>query len=248
MQIPPSMRATCVLAVASLGVLAGPASGADQPLPPPLKVFMAVGPNKEAMARFRDALQKDYRMEITFLEQGKDLAGIEALPRCDVFVSNLRRTHPTDPQLKIVKRYFAEGGAVVGLRRAHHGFQNWLEADREVFGVKYGGHGGGGKNARLVVPEDQKDHPLLEGFNPFMPGGGLYDHSELDSRATVLLRSEADGKSWPQMWTLRRSNGQRVFYTRYDPSDVMKDEGVRNMVIRAIFWAAEREAEEYRRR
>jgi len=39
---------------------------------------------------------------------------------------------------------------------------------------------------------------------------------------------------------------KRAFYTRYDPDD-LKDPGVRDMVIRAIFWAAGEEAEEYRR-
>lgn len=40
-----------------------------------------------------------------------------------------------------------------------------------------------------------------------------------------------------------RDNGPRIFYTRYDPDDVMKDEGVRNMVVRAIGWATQRDLE-----
>ena len=207
----------------------------------PLNIVIAVGPNKEAMAQFRDYLEKHYQVEITFVES--DLEGIVALKTADVLLCNLRRTKPSDDQLALIKKYFADGGSVVGLRRAHHAFQNWLEADREVFGVKYGGHGGGGKNAALFIPEDQKTNPLVVGLNPFMCGGGLYDHTELDPKATVLLKSEAGDKQWPQMWTIVKDNGQRVFYTRYDPADVMQDEGVRSMVVRALGWATETDME-----
>jgi type 1 glutamine amidotransferase len=216
----------------------------------PLKVVMAVGPNKEALARFRDFLKALYYVEVTLIEagSGKEIPGIEALQTCDVFLSNLRRTKATPEQLAIIKKYVADAKPVVGLRRAHHGFQNWLEADREVFGVKYGGHGGWGKDGKLVIPDDQKDNPLIAGLKPFLPGGGLYDHSQLDPKATVLMRSVVGEKTYPQMWTLVRPNGQRVFYARFDPSDILKDEGVRNVVIRALFWAAQRHADKFRKK
>jgi type 1 glutamine amidotransferase len=224
--------------------------GADSPKSPvkPLRILMAVGPESAAMAQFREFLRENYHVEITYIDQSKGLAGIEALDHCDVFVSNLRRTNPTPEQLAIIKKYCAAGKPVVGLRRAHHGFQNWLEADREIFGVKYGGHGGGGKDAPLNIPDDQKNNPLLEGFKPFLPGGGLYHHTELDPKATVLMTSTDKGKAYPQMWTLVHDNGQRVFYTRFDPTDVMKDEGVRNVVVRAICWAAQRDINELKKK
>jgi type 1 glutamine amidotransferase len=225
---------------------AGKAAGES---PQPLKVVMAVGPNKDSLAKFRDHLRQRYHVEVTWIEaqSGKEVPGVEALESCDVLLLNLRRTRPTPGQLKLIKNYFAQGKPVVGLRRGHHGFENWLEADREVFGVKYGGHGGGGQDAPLRIPDDQKDNPLLAGVRLFMPGGGLYDHSQLDPKATVLMQSLSNGKSYPQMWTLVRDSGQRVFYTRFDPSDVVKDEGVREMVIRALFWTAERDPDKYRR-
>ena len=221
-----------------------------EPAVSPLKVVMAVGPNAEALAKFRDYMQERYHVTITFIEagSGNPLPGIEALETCDVFLSNLRRTQPTPAQLTIIKKYFTDGKPVVGLRRAHHGFQNWLEADREVFGVKYGGHGGGGEDAKLVIPDDQQNNPLVAGLKPFMPGGGLYDHSQLDPRATVLMMSVVGDRTYPQTWTLERKKGQRVFYTRFDPSDVMKDEGVRKMVVRALFWAARQDPEKMKRK
>ncbi len=230
-------------------LLASMAMTAPAAEPEPLNVVMAVGPNHQAMAQFRDYLAEHYRVEITLIEaqSGGPIPGIEALGEADVFLSNLRRTQPTAEQLTAVKQYVAAGKPVVGLRRAHHGFQDWLEADREIFGVHYGGHGGGGRDAKLAIPDDQKANPLVAGLRPFMPGGGLYDHTELDPRATVLLQSTSGDKSWPQMWTLIRESGQRVFYTRYDPSDVVKDEAVREVVVRAIFWAAGKEAARYRK-
>jgi len=210
---------------------------------------MAVGPNKEALAKFRDHLREHYRVEITWIQAGpgKALPGIEALRTCDVFLSNLRRTRPTPAQLAIIKKHCADGRPVVGLRRAHHGFQNWLEADREVFGAHYKGHGGWGRNGKLVIPDDQKGNPLLAGLKPFMPGGGLYHHAQLDPKATVLMMSVVGDKTYPQTWTLVRANGQRVFYTRFDPTDIVKDEGVRNVVIRALFWAAQREPKDFQK-
>lgn len=36
---------------------------------------------------------------------------------------------------------------------------------------------------------------------------------------------------------------QRVSYIRYDPGDLVNDQGVRDMVTAVLFWAASREVE-----
>ncbi len=34
-----------------------------------------------------------------------------------------------------------------------------------------------------IIPKEEKKNPLAGGLKPFMPGGGLYDHSGLGRRA-----------------------------------------------------------------
>jgi type 1 glutamine amidotransferase len=175
--------------------------------------------------------------------------GLEALADCDVILSNLYRTSAPPDQLEILKKHF-RSKPVVGMRKAHHGFQNWLEADMEVFGVKYKGHYFG-KDVTTRIVDKHKAHPLLAGFKPFLPGGGLYQHTDVAPDVEVLMVGNPEGKpAMPQVWQRERKEhgGLRAFYTRYDPGDLSKDAGVRDMVTRAIGWAAKRDLETLRKR
>jgi len=148
-----------------------------------------------------------------------------------------------------VEAPFAEvlgGGPVVGMRKAHHGFQNWLEADRQVFGVRYRGHYFAGRKGekvehKLVDPE----HPIVKGHQPFMPKGNLYNHTEIAADVTPLIINGNQGRLVPNTW-IREHNGQRVFYTRYDPKD-LEHEQVRELLVRALCWAAKRDQGKLRR-
>ena len=69
--------------------------------------------------------------------------GLEALDKCDVAVFFTRRLKIDGEQLERgqeVRR--RRGKPIVGIRTASHGFQNWLEMDKEVFGGDYKGHFG----------------------------------------------------------------------------------------------------------
>lgn len=58
----------------------------------------------------------------------------------------------------------------------------------------------------------------------------------------MLMSGGPPGKLMPVTWTrINKDNGERVFYTRYDPKDLRDDEKLRHMVARALFWAANRE-------
>ena len=67
--------------------------------------------------------------------------------------------------------------------------------------------------------------------------------SECESTKVVASQfGGIPGKMMPVTWTrVVKATGGRVFYTRYDPDDLKKDEGCRQMVARALFWAADRE-------
>ena len=62
-----------------------------------------------------------------------------------------------------VKKYVKSGKPIVGIRTASHGFQNWLEMDKDVFGGDYKGHFGAGPKCEVKIAEKAKDHPVLKG-------------------------------------------------------------------------------------
>jgi len=172
------------------------------------------------------------RAEKSRNEQATPFSGLENLEEADVILSNLYRTWAPPEQLETLKKHF-KSKPVVGMRKAHHGFQNWLEADQEVFGVDYRGHYRHNKRDEdsMWIVAEKKDHALVKGRKPLMPAGGLYRHTDIADDVEVLMVGGPAGDDMPQTW-LREADGRRVFYTRYDPED-LADDGVRDLVIRA---------------
>lgn len=224
---------------------------AQSPTPPapgqPLTVLVACSRNQ--LAAYQKYLEANYHVRTVWAGnegktgEPKGLQGLEALDTCDVMLLNLYRTHPTDEQLAKIQKYFKDGKPVVGLRKASHSFQDWLEGDRVIFGAKYGGHFFENKKEQTVVIEEKAmNHPLIAGFKPFMCGGGLYNYTELTPDVEVLMSGGPPGKSMPVTWLrVNKETGGRAFYTRYDPKDLQNDEGCRVMVARSLFWAANRD-------
>lgn len=222
--------------------------------PRPLHVVIAIGPGKKPLGNFADYVQARYHVQVHWLEAEKskdnkvtEFIGLQHLPDADVIVSNLYRTAAPPEQLAILKKHYLSK-PVVGLRKAHHGFQNWLEADQDVFGVKYRGHYFG-KNVTLWIVDKDRENPLFTGVKTLLPAGGLYGHTDLAADVRVHMLGGPEGKEpMPQCWSrIVKQRGQRVFYTRYDPED-LKDEGIRDMVVRAIFWAGQRDQNELRKK
>lgn len=217
------------------------------PETPPLKVLVAC--SKGQLSHYEKWLEDHFHVKCSWAgnEGKKDekpgLAGLEALNTCDVMLLNLYRVHPTPEQLSQLQAYFKKGKPVVGLRKASHAIQTWLEIDQIVFGAKYGGHFFDKKNEQTVfVDAKGKGHPIVGDFKPFMCGGGLYNYTNLASDVEVLMSGGYPGKAMPVTWLrVNKETSGRVFYTRYDPNDLKKDEALRQMTARALFWAANRE-------
>ena len=219
----------------------------------PLHLDICVTEGKGQLLKYKKYLEDTYQVRCSVVgpEEKKDkdkknvetpFVGLDALADADVILSNLYRTSPTPEHLAILKKAFLSK-PVVGMRKAHHGFQNWLDVSKEVFGVNYRGHYFG-KDVTIEIVDKHKDHPLLAGVKPFVPGGGLYQHTEVAPDVEVLMVGGPAGKDkMPQMWSriVKDRNNQRTLYTRYDPNDLDKNLPIRDMVTQAIFWAADRD-------
>ncbi len=218
---------------------------------PPLRVLVAC--TKGQLAHYEAWLTRNYNAVCLWAgddnkkadKGGKPVTGLEQCDKADVMLLNLYRVSPSDEQLAHAKKFFASGKGVVGLRKASHAFQNWLAVDRELFGAKYGGHYFDDRKAQVMTVEPAgKKSPLVGEFKPFLPGGGLYRYTELAPEIEVLISGGPPGKMVPQVWArVNPKTKTRVFYSRYDPKDLEKDEGCRLMTARALFWAAGREVE-----
>ena len=112
-------------------------------------------------------------------------------------------------------------------------------------GAKYGGHYFDDRNNQIMTIEEKgKKCPVIGGFTPFIPGGGLYKYTELAPEVEVMISGGPKGKMMPQVWCRHHPKTKaHIFYARYDPNDLKKDEGCRQMIARALFWSAGREVE-----
>jgi type 1 glutamine amidotransferase len=219
---------------------------------PPAELRVALASSPKQFADFGKWLEKTYRVRCVPIEadKAKGVPDAKHLDEADVLLLNLYRTEPADEDLKRFQAYFAAGKPVVGMRKASHAFQNWLEVDQVVFGVKYGGHFL--LNKKDLVNEVEpaaKDDPLVTGHVPSLPGGGLYSYTKLAPDVTVLIRGGEPGNLMPQTFyrVNKERGGQRAFYTRYDPKDLATKPEVKELVVRALFWAADRDEAKFRR-
>jgi type 1 glutamine amidotransferase len=210
---------------------------------PSLKVLLFGGD----LPAVRKDLQAKYQLEVFTAGQiegksGEDnIAGLEQLDKADVWIGTIqKRTMPSEQQLEHVKKFLAAGKPFVGYRAASHAFQNWLAADKAIWGAKYGGHHLLEKDPELViVPEKGAlEHAILKGLEIPRPGSGSYFYTEVEPDVQVLLRSGLPGDMMPHTWTRQiATTGNRVFYTRYDAKELDSNPVVREIFLRGIAWA-----------
>jgi hypothetical protein len=218
---------------------------ADEPSErPALKVMFFGGELPEV----RKELEKRYRLTAVtggLVADTKKVDGLEKLAGCDVWIGSIqKRIEPSDEQLAYFKKFHQSGGAVLGYRAATHVFQNYLAADKEIFGAKYGNHHLSEKDPQLVIEVTSagKDHALLKGLTPPPPRSGSYYYTELTDDVKVLLRSGLAGDMMPHTWTRENAKTKgRVFYTRYDAKDLAENETCRELFLRGLAWVAKRE-------
>ena len=164
--------------------------------PKKLKVLLISGSveykSDESLAAFQKHLEANYPVDCVraFRKTDEDLPGLERLETCDVAVFYTRRLKITGEQLDRVKKYATSGKPIVAIRTASHGFQNWLDMDKEVLGGDYKGHFGHDQRPDVKLTEAGEKHPVLAGVKPFTATGGLYKNPAVAKDVTVLMTGD----------------------------------------------------------
>jgi type 1 glutamine amidotransferase len=217
---------------------------------PPLKVCVVSGSfeynSDESLKPFSEFLEHECNAKVTFLSANGDwenFPGLEALDSCDVALFYTRRLRITGEQLEQVKRYCLSGKPIVALRTASHGFQNFLEFDKEVLGGNYANHFSGNVTQRVKLVPEAKDHPVLQGITEFQSFSTLYRTSPLAPDCTPLMMgSVPKEKPEPCVWT-RTYKGGRVVYIGVGKAEDFENETFRRLLVNSLFWTANREVE-----
>jgi type 1 glutamine amidotransferase len=195
-----------------------------------------------SLADFQKYLEAHYPIRCTraFRKTDTDLPGLEQLQTCDVAIFFTRRLKIDGVQLERIKKYCASGKPIVAIRTASHGFQNWLEMDKEVLGGNYGNHYGPG-TTRVTIAPGSSDDPILRGVGSFESAGSLYRNTGLAKDAHVLLNGAIPDHVEPIAWT-RLNHGGRVFYTSLGHQADFKNPNFRTLLVNALYWAVRQEA------
>lgn len=236
--------------IALLVFACGPAAGQEPAAAKKLKVCLVSGSfeykSDESLAAFRKHLEANHPVECVVVaaksDKDADLPGLAALDGADLAVFFTRRLNVDGDALGAVKKYVASGKPVVGVRTASHGFQNWLEMDRLVFGGDYKNHHKQNVEATIAPTPGGRSHPVLAGVGGFKTLGGLYKNPAVDKDVTVLLTGTAGPITEPVAWVRERKlDGgatQRVFYTSLGTPDDFKSPEFLRLLTNGLLWAA----------
>jgi putative heme-binding domain-containing protein len=214
-----------------------------------LKVCLVSGSfeykSDESLAAFQKYLEANFPVECTRVsakaEKDTTLAGLEHLDTADVAVFFTRRLRLEGDALERVKKYAKSGKPIVGIRTASHGFQNWLEMDKEVFGGDYQGHFGAKTACEVKLAEKGKGHPILAGVMPYRSNGSLYKNPGVAPDVTVLVTGTIpSGQTEPVAW-VREKDGRRVFYTSLGHPDDFRDPNFTRLLVNALAWTTKTE-------
>ncbi len=211
-----------------------------------LKVLLISGSleykSDESLAAFQKHLEANYPVECSraFRKTDDDLPGLEGLDTCDVAVFFTRRLTIKGEQLERVKKYALSGKPIVAIRTASHGFQNWLDMDKEVLGGNYKNHYGNGPKCVVKITEAGEKHPLLKGVKPYASTGSLYKNPDISKDAVVLMTGSIPEHTEPIAW-VREYKGGRIFYTSLGHPDDFTNESFVRLLVNALFWTAKKE-------
>jgi putative heme-binding domain-containing protein len=213
-----------------------------------LKVCLVSGSfeykSDESLSAFQKYLEANFPVECSRVfakaEKDKTLDGLENLEKCDVAIFFTRRLQIDGASLQQVKAFAKSGKPIIGIRTASHGFQNWLQMDKEVFGGDYKNHYGTNVVCEVKRVEKEKTHPVLNRIVDYQSNGSLYKNPNIAADAVVLLTGSIPSATEPVAW-VREKDGRRVFYTSLGHPEDFKNETFRRLLVNAIAWTTKTE-------
>jgi type 1 glutamine amidotransferase len=217
--------------------------------PAPVKLALVSGSleyqSDESLASFQKLLEAKYRVECVrmFRKTDTDIPGLDKLKECDAALFFTRRLTPDAESLAAIKAFCASGKPVLGVRTASHGFQNFLDMDKLVYGGSYANHTAKGTATAVTVRAANADHPVLKGVKPFTSVGTLYKNATLAGGVVPLLDGTAGEFTFPVAWVRTRdlpAGKQRVFYTSLGHPDDFRDANFTTLLTNALAWALDK--------
>ena len=173
-------------------------------------------------------------------DKGTGVPGLEKLAESDVLVLFTRRIVLPPEQMELVRKHVEAGKAIVGIRTASHGIQNWVPDvkafDKEILGGSYDGHYKNNEAAELIITPGKENHPIFKDVMPFGTDGKLYKNENLAADVTVLMTAKnASGNTQPVVWT-RTNKGGKVFYTSLGVQSDFEKPEFRKFLANAVVW------------
>lgn len=237
-----------MIAVMGVGNLsaAEPAIGTSER---PLKIAILSGSGEYesaiTMPVWKEKLEQEYYINCDLLQAEKEIRidGLERLKDADLAVFFTRRIKMPAEELAPLKEYIASKKPIIGLRTASHGFQEYLEFDREILGGNYKNHYGKGDPTTISIIPAAKDHPVLWGIateTPWKSEYSMYRTAPLadDSVPLLMASSPAADREHPAAW-VREADGRRVFYTALGGRTDFDDPRFQTLLMNAICWTTE---------
>lgn len=170
-------------------------------------------------------------INITYTEDADDLNPDE-LALYDAVVIYANHSTGTPEQVGALLAFVAAGGGLIPIHAGGGCFKN-SEAYAELVGSRFLSHGTGTFTADILV----RDHPVMEGVEPFATWDETYVH-ERHTRDRTVLMERVDG-SGREPWSWVRTHGKgRVFYTAYGHDRRTWTQPMFQRLVRnAILWA-----------
>lgn len=202
-----------------------------------------------------------------------NIPGLEYLEKADCVIWLSRFMHLPDDQIQHFHNYFDSGKPFIALRTSNHGFLGGKKYEkggkttslRELLGGTFMGHHGGWHReatAGIIVSEN-KTHPILIGVKDIWGTSDVYRcHSKKfpfpeDCTALVLgqplvsLERDAPANTkkeplpiaWTKTWTGNQGRTSKIFHFTMGSGEDFQNEGVRRLVINAVYWGLDRAKE-----
>ena len=196
-----------------------------------------------------------------------NIPGLDSLANADLMVIATRFRNLPDAQMKYIADYLDRGGPIVALRTATHAFAitggaykkySWNNKDggfgKQILGETWIRHHGkhAVQSTRGIVAPGAARHPILRGVTNIWGPADVYAvNLPLESAQTLVLGQVLEGmhptdapvkgpRNEPMMpvaWTRAYHGSSRVFTTTMGGATDLPNEGVRRMLVNAVYWA-----------